>query len=154
MARVDARVDHRDAHIGQRREVGPGVEGMDAVEVPLAHRERVVRREREPAGIAHALDPGDTANRAEPAGTRCVDREREGADRRDSVSRAGLELLRDEPGRSALLKSDGVAGRSRGGGRRQREQEETEGKPFHAGPIRSVALTPGTKPRPGASLAR
>ena len=62
---VDARVDHRDPNAQQRRQLGPGVERVNAVEVPLTHRERVVRREGEAARGAQPLDPRDAADRAE-----------------------------------------------------------------------------------------
>ena len=127
---------------------------MNAVQVPLAHGERIVRREREATGIAQPLDPGDAADRAEVSRARRVDGEREGRDLRDTATRMSFDPLRDEVRRGALLEPDGVAGGARLCGNRQRDEEDREREPFHAGPTRSVGLTPGTKPWPGASRAR
>ena len=46
MGAVDTRVDHRDPHGGERRQLGPGVERTVLGRVPLPRQERIVRHER------------------------------------------------------------------------------------------------------------
>ena len=96
---VDAGVDHGHANARKERQLAPGLESMNAVEVPLARGERVVRREREASRVvAEPLDPADAANRAETVGVRGSDRQGEGRDLRDPAAGASLDPLCDEPG--------------------------------------------------------
>ena len=105
---------------------------------------------------SHPLDPGNSGQRPEAAGGGRVDRDREGADRRDGPACTGLEPVGKRLRRGALVDSHRVPGRGcrRRREERERERERCERDAPHAGPIRTIGLTPGTNPAPERSLAR
>ena len=111
-------------------------------------------REREPPRRPHALDPGRAVEREQLARVSRAHGEGERTDLRHRLAGHGLDLAGDGALVGALLDPDREpAGRGlRGHG--QGEHERREDEPLHAGPTVSVGLTPGTKPRPGASRAR
>ena len=116
---------------GERRLVGPGVEGPDPAEVPLLRRERVGGREREPPLAVQPLDvlnAGETPEAADSGRAQCQRAQRR-ALVRDAAAGGLLELggdssFRDtgseadrEP-RGVRRDGDGEGGRR--GGRRRR----------------------------------
>ena len=106
--------------------VGPGVEGADVGQVPLARRERVVGREREPPPACRAARRRRRrARRASAAGRRVstVSAPSARSSRETTRAPASREPCGDGRGRRAALEPDGDAGCLRAArGREQRDE--------------------------------